>query len=213
MSTWVKPVPNILGTGLRILSLFIFFPHLSMFLRVFVVFLVYIWSLCVHRTVSTRPETPSEASTTCGGPLSTALRPSRRSTKAMWCLLYYTALNARGWQRATSPSCQSSTQKTSGESCKPFGLTLSPTNSYSPGAIKTAWRTSSWEGDGDGLGTSWGESRTTSLAQPFTGYLNESAREEDQETPGAELWSQSSEAGPEPTDVAILRSRPTCHTA
>ena len=46
MSTWVKPVPNILGTGLRILSLFIFFPHLSMFLRVFVVFLVYIWSLC-----------------------------------------------------------------------------------------------------------------------------------------------------------------------
>ena len=41
MSTWVKPVPNILGTGLRILSLFIFFPHLSMFLRVFVVFLVY----------------------------------------------------------------------------------------------------------------------------------------------------------------------------
>ena len=46
MSTWVKPVPNILGTGLRILSLFIFFPHLSMSLRVFVVFLVYIWSLC-----------------------------------------------------------------------------------------------------------------------------------------------------------------------
>ena len=104
MSTWVKPVPNILGTGLRILSLFIFFPHLSMFLRVFVVFLVYIWSLCVHRTVSTRPETPSEASTTCGGPLSTALRPSRRSTKAMWCLLYYTALNAGGWQRATKLS-------------------------------------------------------------------------------------------------------------
>ena len=126
-------------------------------------------------------------------------------------------------QRATSPNCQSSTQRTSRESCKSFGLTPSPTNSYSPAAIKTAWRPSSCEGDGDGLGTSWGESRTTSLAQPFTGHLKESARGEYQETPGAELWRQSSrpcntlgyhpEAGPAPTDVAILRSRPKCHTA
>ena len=46
-------------------------------------------------------------------------------------------------KRATSPSCQSSKQRTSGESCKSFGLTLSPTNSYSPTAIKTAWRSSS----------------------------------------------------------------------
>ena len=32
-------------------------------------------------------------------------------------------------QRATSPNCQSSTQRTSGESCKSFGMTPSPTNS------------------------------------------------------------------------------------
>ena len=50
-------------------------------------------------------------------------------------------------KRATYPSCQSSKQRTSGESCKSFGLTPSPTNSYSPTAIKTAWRPSSWEGE------------------------------------------------------------------
>ena len=144
------------------------------------------------RTVSTRPETPLECSTTCEGPLNTAPRPSWRSTKAVWCPPYYTALNAGGWQRVTSPSCQSSIQRTSGESCKSFGLTPSPTHNYSPAAIKTAWRLSSWEGDVDGLGTSRGESRTTSLAQPFTRHLKESARGEDQETPGAELWRQSS---------------------
>ena len=65
-------------------------------------------------------------------------------------------------------------------------------SNYSPAAIKTAWRLSSWEGDVDGLGTSRGESRTTSLAQPLTRHLKESARGEDQETPGAELWRQSS---------------------
>ena len=107
-------------------------------------------------------------------------------------LSIYTALNAGGWQRATSPSCQSSTQRTSGESYKSFGLTPSPINSYPQAAIKTAWRPSSCEGDEDGLGPSWGESRTTSLAQPFTGHLKESARGEDQETRGAELWRQSS---------------------
>ena len=52
--------------------------------------------------------------------------------------------------------------------------------------------TSSCEGDGDGLGTSWGESRTTSLAQSFNGHLKESARGDDQETACAELWGQSS---------------------
>ena len=41
------------------------------------------------RTVSTRPETPSECSTTCGGLLSRAPRPSWRSTKAVWCPPYY----------------------------------------------------------------------------------------------------------------------------
>ena len=147
------------------------------------------------RTVSTRPDTPSEYSTRCGGPLTTAQRPSWEDLKIYQsCVMstYYMALNAGGWQRATSPSCQSSTHRTSGESCESFGLTPSPTNSYSPAAIKTAWRPSSWEDDGDGLGTSWGESRTISLAQPFTGHLRESARGEDQETPGAELWRQSS---------------------
>ena len=165
------------------------------------------------RTVSTRSETPSECSTTCGSPLGTAPRPSWRSTKAVWRPRYDMALNAGRRQRAKSPGCKSSTQRTPGESCQSFGLTPSLANGYLPAAIKTAWRPSSCEGDGDGLGTSWGESRTTSLAQPFTGHLKESAREEDQETPGAELWSQSSEAGAEPTDVAVLRSRPTCHTA
>ena len=67
-------------------------------------------------------------------------------------------------------------------------LTPSPTNSHLPAAIKTAWRPSLCEGDGDGLSTSWGESRITSLAQPFTGNLKGSARGEDQETPGAEMW-------------------------
>ena len=144
------------------------------------------------RTVSTRSETPSECSTTCGSPLSTAPRPSWRSTKAVWCPRYDMALNAGRGERAKSPGCKSSTQRTSGESCESFGLTPSLANGYLPAAIKTAWRPSSCEGDGDGLGTSWGESRTTSLAQPFTGHLKESARGEDRETPGAELWRQSS---------------------
>ena len=49
------------------------------------------------RTLSTRPETPSECSTMCVGHLSTAKRPSWRSTKVVWCQPYYTALNAGGW--------------------------------------------------------------------------------------------------------------------
>ena len=144
------------------------------------------------RTVSTGPEKPSQCSTMCGIPLSLAPRPSWRSTKAVWCPPYYMALNAGGWQRVTSPSCQSSTQRISGESCKSFGLTPSPTNSYSPTAIKTAWRPSSWEDNGDRLGTSRRESRTTSLTQPFTGHLKQSTRGKDKETPGTELWRQSS---------------------
>ena len=62
-------------------------------------------------TVLTKPDKPLECSTTCRGPLSTAPRPSWRSTKAVWCPPYYTALNAGGWQRATSPNCQSFIQK------------------------------------------------------------------------------------------------------
>ena len=112
------------------------------------------------RTVSTRSETPLECSTTCGSPLSTAPRPSWRSTKAVWCPQYDMALNARRGQRAKSPGCKSFTQRISGESCESFGLTPSLANGYLPAAIKTAWRPSSCEGDGDGLGTSWRESRT-----------------------------------------------------
>ena len=84
-----------------------------------------------------------------------------------------------------TPCCQSSTQRTS------FDLTPSPTNSYSPAVVKTAWRPSSCEGDRDGLGTARGESRTTSFAQPFTGHLKESARGDDQETADAKLSKQS----------------------
>ena len=84
--------------------------------------------------------TSRTVSTTCGGPHSTAPRPSWRSTKAVRFPPYYKALNAAGWQRAASSSCQSSTQGTSGESCTSFGLTPSPINSYSLNAIKTAGR-------------------------------------------------------------------------
>ena len=40
------------------------------------------------RTVSTRPDTPSEYSTTCGGPLTTAQRPSWEDLKIYQNLLY-----------------------------------------------------------------------------------------------------------------------------
>ena len=159
------------------------------------------------RTVSTRSETPSECSTTCGSPLGTAPRPSWRSTKAVWRPRYDMALSAGRRQRAKSPGCKSSTQRAPGESCESFGLTPSLANGYLPAAIKTAWRPSSCEGDGDGLGTSWGESRTTSLAQPFTKHLKERRRGH------ATHLGYHPEAGPEPTHVAILHSRPTCHTA
>ena len=64
------------------------------------------------RTVSTRSETPWECSTTCGSPPSTAPRPSWRSTKAVWCPRYDMTLNAGRGQRAKSPGCKSSTQRT-----------------------------------------------------------------------------------------------------
>ena len=159
------------------------------------------------RTVSTRSETPSECSTTCGSPLSTAPRPSWRSTKAVWSPRYDMALNAGRRQRAKSPGCKSYTKRTPGEYCEPFRLTASLANGYLPAAIETAWRSSSCKGDGDGLGTSWGESRTTSLAQPFTKHLKERRRGH------ATHLGYHREAGPEATHVAILHSRPTCHTA
>ena len=68
------------------------------------------------------------------------LKISRKKTEVM-------LLKLSNPKRATYPSCQSSKQRTSGESWKSFGLTPSPTNSYSPTAIKTAWRPSSWEGE------------------------------------------------------------------
>ena len=48
------------------------------------------------------------------------------------------------------------------------------------------------EGHGDGSNTSWGESRTTSLVQPFIRHLKESTRGDDRETADAELWRQRS---------------------
>ena len=116
------------------------------------------------------------------------------------------ALNAGRGERAKSPGCKSSTQRTSGESCESFGLKPSLVNGYLPAAIKTAWRPSSCEGNGDGLGTSWRESRTTSLAQPFTEHLKERRRGH------ATHLRYHPEAGPEQTHVAILHSRPPCHT-
>ena len=86
----------------------------------------------------------------------------------------------------------SSTQRTTEESCKSFCPIPSPTYSYSPAAIKTACWPLTCEGDGDGSDTSWGESRTTSLVQPFIRHLKESTRGDDRETADAELWRQRS---------------------
>ena len=82
--------------------------------------------------------------------------------------------------------------RTTEESCKSFGPIPSPTYSYSPAAIKTACWPLTCEGDGDGSDTSWGESRTTSLVQPFIRHLKESTRGDDRETADAELWRQRS---------------------
>ena len=97
-----------------------------------------------------------------------------------------------------TPCCQSSTQRTS------FDLTPSPTNSYSPAAVKTAWRPSSCEGDRDGLGTARGESRTTSFAQPFTGHLKESAGRDDQVMGSAQAPSMAATRILAPLLLAIL---------
>ena len=168
--------------------------------------------------------TSRTVSTTCGGPHSTATRLSWRSTKAVRFPPYYNALNAAGWQRATSSSCQSSTQGTSGESCTSFGLTPSPINSYSLNAIKTAWRP---------------HHHAKAMEMDWTRH-EERAGQHHSHSPSLDTWRKAQEgktkkhvapncggraqdhathlgyhpeAGPEPADVAILRSRPTCHTS
>ena len=175
------------------------------------------------RTVSTRPDTPSEYSTRCGGPLTTAQRPSWEDLKIYQsCVMstYYMALNAGGWQRATSPSCQSSTHRTSGESCESFGLTPSPTNSYSPAAIKTAWRPSSCELDWARHEERAGQHHSHSPSlDTWRKAQEEKTKKHLAPNCGGRAQDHAThlgyhpEAGPEPTDEAILRSRPTCHTA
>lgn len=78
------------------------------------------------------------------------------------------------------------------ENDKCFGLTPSPTNSYSPAAVKTTWGPSLWKGDGDGLDMSWEEIRTTTHAQPFTGHQRGKRKKGSPKTPGAKLLRRSS---------------------
>ena len=123
----------------------------------------------------------------CRGPLSTAPRPSWRSTKAVWCqpflygymtesdiikLSVFHTKNLRRILQIFWPDTISNQQL------------LAHCNQDNMETIIM--------GRAMEMGTSWGKSRTTSLTQPFTGHLKESARGEDQETPGAELWRQSS---------------------
>ena len=58
-------------------------------------------------------------------------------------------------------------------------------------ATRTAWEPSLCEDDGNGSDMSCDGSKTTSLAQPFTGHQRGDAGEDDPRSPGVGLWKQN----------------------
>lgn len=83
----------------------------------------------------------------------------------------------------TFPSCQHFIPRISVDFYEYSGREPSLTKNYSLSVIRRVWKPSSCEGDGNGLVTSFEESKITSNVLLYVGHLKDGVREDDPRSP------------------------------